>query len=203
MSTTIERMVLSAALGCVFSHASVVFAQSQTFNFGTAPSQAEFARFVSPLPDGRGLPAGSGSVAQGKVMYEQQCITCHGVRLAGGIGDRLIGGRATLVNNDPTKAPMKTVESYWPYSTTPFDYIKRAMPLTAPDSLTNDQIYALVAYILAEAKIVPNDTIADAKTLATITMPNRDGFIPDSRAETFPSVADTSHQDLKMATPAK
>ena len=98
--------------------------------------------------------AGSGSVAQGKAVYEAQCVACHGENLQGGIGDRLIGGRGTLVNSDPAKAPVKTVESYWPYATTLFDYIKRAMPLTAPDSLSDDQVYALCAYILSRANIV-------------------------------------------------
>jgi cytochrome c len=157
------------------------------YGFGTTPSAQELQAFVSPLPDGRGLPAGSGSAANGKLLYEAQCAACHGANLEGGIGDRLAGGRGTLVNDNPAKAPLKTVESYWPYATTLFDYIKRAMPLTAPDSLTNDDVYALCAYILAKGGIVAPDAVLDARSLAAVKMPNRDGFIADPRPEKFPA----------------
>ncbi|MGH8801106.1 MAG: c-type cytochrome [Casimicrobiaceae bacterium] len=173
------------------------------YGLGTTPTVAELAQFTSPLPDGRGMPAGSGSVAQGGVLYQAQCASCHGDKLQGGMGDRLIGGRGTLVNDNPTKAPVKTVESYWPYATTLFDYIKRAMPFTSPSSLSDDQVYALCAYILAEAKIVPPDTTLDASTLAAIRMPNRDGFIPDPRPNKFPPVAKSPHQELGLAAPLK
>jgi S-disulfanyl-L-cysteine oxidoreductase SoxD len=94
---------------------------------------------------------------------------------------RLIGGRGTLAS----KNPVLTVESYWPYATTLFDYVRRAMPFTAPGSLTNDEVYAVAAYILAEAKIIDTSTILDAQTLPKLQMPNRDGFIPDPRPELF------------------
>ena len=129
-------------------------AEAAPYGFGQPATPVELARFFSPLPDGRGLPKGSGTVAQGKALYEAQCVACHGDNLQGGLGDRLIGGRGTLVNGDPTKAPVKTVESYWPYATTLFDYIKRAMPLTAPDSLSDDEVYALCAYILSRANVI-------------------------------------------------
>jgi len=172
------------------------------YGFGSTPSDAELQRFVSPLPDGRGLPPGSGTVAQGKAVYTEQCVACHGANLEGGLGDKLIGGRGSLANNTPAKGPVKTVESYWPYATTLFDYIKRAMPLTAPDSLSNDQVYAVTAYILSEAKIVPPDATLDASTLAKVRMPNRDGFTSDPRPETFPPAAKAPHQELAIAPPA-
>ena len=204
MSTTIERAAASLALLLLASQAIAAAADpSRTFGFGSIPTAEELAKFVSPLPDGRGLPPGSGSVAQGKEVYQQQCVACHGPMLQGGPGDRLIGGRGTLVNGDPTKPPMKTVESYWPYATTLFDYIKRAMPLLAPDSLTNDQVYAVSAYILSEAKIVPPDTVLDANNLAKVVMPNRGNFIPDRRPEKFPAAATTAHQDRKLAPAPK
>lgn len=201
MSMNTERAlgVLAAVLLCALSAAAN--GQTAPYGFGTTPSQAELDRFFAAMPDGRGLPPGSGSVEQGKTVYEQQCVACHGANLQGGIGDRLIGGRGTLVNNDPTKAPVKTVESYWPYATTIFDYVKRTMPFNAPDSLSNDQVYAVTAYILSEAKIVPPDMVLDAKSLAAVKMPNRDGFIPDPRPEKFPPAAKTRHQSLAIAPP--
>jgi S-disulfanyl-L-cysteine oxidoreductase SoxD len=176
---------------------------STTFGFGVTAPPSELAAFFSPLPDGRGLPTGSGSVAHGKAVYQQQCLACHGQNLEGGIGDRLIGGRGSLGNADPTKGPVKTVESYWPYATTLFDYVKRSMPFNAPNSLTNDQVYAVVAYVLSEAKIVPTDAVLDAKTLATVKMPNRDGFISDRRPEKFPPVSKTSHETKTMVAAPK
>jgi len=167
----------------------------------TPATDADLMRFVSPLPDGRGLPRGSGSVLEGKSVYQQQCASCHGENLQGGIGDRLIGGRGSLVNDDPKKAPVKTVESYWPYATTLFDYILRAMPLGAPDSLTSDQVYALCAYILSEAKIVSDDAIMSAETLPRVAMPNRDGFVPDRRPDRFPAAASAPHQSQAIAPP--
>lgn len=202
MFTTIKQSagVLSLAL---LSLTALAADQAQPpFGFGVVAPPSELATFFSPLPDGRGLPLGSGSVAQGKAVYQQHCVACHGQNLEGGIGDRLIGGRGSLVNQDPAKGPIKTVESYWPYATTLFDYIKRSMPFTAPDSLTNDQVYAVSAYILSEAKIVPSDTVLDAKTLAQVKMPNRAGFIPDHRPEKFPPTSKAPHQQKAIA-PAK
>jgi len=140
---------------------------------------------VRPLPDGRGLPEGSGSVERGKAVYDNQCMACHGDQLQGGLGDRLVGGRDTLVQRDASKGPVKTVESYWPYSTTLFDYIKRAMPLLEPGTMSNDDVYAVSGYILSKAGIVGPDAVMDRQSLARIQMPNRNGFIPDARPEDF------------------
>ena len=200
---TLTRTARSSAAALVLACASAFAADtSPLYGFGSTPSDAELQRFVSPLPDGRGLPPGSGTVAQGKALYTEQCVACHGANLEGGLGDKLIGGRGSLANNTPAKGPVKTVESYWPYATTLFDYIKRAMPLTAPDSLTNDQVYAVTAYILSEAKIVPPDATLDASSLAKVRMPNRDGFTSDPRPEKFPPVAKSPHQELAIAPPA-
>ena len=94
---------------------------------------------------------------------------------------RLVGGRGTLAS----AIPVVTVESYWPYATTLFDYIRRAMPFSAPGSLSNDEVYAVTAYILAEGNIIDKATVIDAETLPKVQMPNRDGFIPDPRPELF------------------
>jgi cytochrome c len=203
MSTCIERWLRAVAIASLCCASASAGAQAARYGFGATASRAELDRFVAAMPDGRGLPPGSGSVEQGKAVYEQQCASCHGANLEGGIGDRLIGGRGSLVNNDPTKAPVKTVESYWPYATTIFDYVKRAMPFNAPNSLSNDDVYAVTAYVLSEAKIVAPGTVLDAKSLAEVRMPNRDGFIPDPRPEKFPPVATTPHQSLMIAAPAK
>lgn len=202
MSTTTSRW-WGFALAALATGASGAGVQGATYGFGTAPSQAEVARFFSPQPDGRGLPPGSGSVLEGKSVYQQQCASCHGENLQGGTGDRLIGGRGSLANADPKKPPVKTVESYWPYATTLFDYVKRAMPLTAPDSLTDDQVYAVTAYILEQAKIVPEDAIMNAQALPKVVMPNRDGFVPDRRPDRFPPAARAPHEDVAIAPAAK
>ena len=154
-------------------------------NFGTSPTAADLSHDFSYPADGRGLPPGSGTYAQGEKVYQTKCLACHGDKLQGtGQGDRLIGGRGTLVNNSPTKAPVKTIESYWPYATTIFDYVKRAMPFNAPGSLTDDEAYAVVAYILGEANIVPKNELINATTLAKVQMPNRNGFVsPDPRPD--------------------
>ncbi|MFI4953484.1 MAG: c-type cytochrome [Burkholderiales bacterium] len=199
MSTTTERVLVAIAATLLWAASAAVSAQQQqVYGFGSTPAAGELEKFTSPLPDGRGLPQGSGTVEQGKAVYQEQCVACHGQNLQGGIGDRLIGGRGTLVNSDPAKAPVKTIESYWPYATTIFDYVKRAMPFAAPDSLTNDQVYAVTAYILSEAKIIPPDAVMNAKTLPAVKMPNRDGFIPDPRPEKFPRAASSPHQLLAL-----
>jgi S-disulfanyl-L-cysteine oxidoreductase SoxD len=201
MCTTTERLLAIVAVAGLLGLGAPAQAQSanDTYGFGQPASREELARFFSSMPDGSDLPAGSGSAERGKAVYDVNCMACHGANLEGGVGDRLIGGRGTLSGNDPAKAPVKTVESYWPYATTLFDYIKRAMPLTAPQSLSDDDVYAVTAYILARAGIVGNDATLDAKSLAAVRMPNRDGFIPDPRPETFPPAASAPHQTKAIA----
>jgi S-disulfanyl-L-cysteine oxidoreductase SoxD len=128
---------------------------------------------ISIAPDGTGLPPGHGSVAEGEKIYTQKCVMCHGVKGEGKPADQLTGGIGTLASAHP----VKTVASYWPYATTLFDYIRRAMPLTSPRSLTDHETYALVAYILSIDGIVKKNAVLDAKNLPKIKMPNRDGFI--------------------------
>ncbi|SOY71833.1 conserved hypothetical protein [Cupriavidus phytorum] len=187
MFTTARRMRDVVLLGFLYvgggQGLSIAAESVRAYGFGSPATEKDLAGFISPLPDGTGLPKGAGSAKEGKQIFQQKCAACHGVSLEGGIADRLIGGRGTLVNNDPTKAPVKTVESYWPYATTLFDYIKRAMPFNAPGSLTNNEVYALSAYILSEGKIIDSTATLSDKTLANVKMPNRDGFIPDPRGK--------------------
>lgn len=142
---------------------------------GRAATPDEVAKVdISIPPDGKGLPSGSGSVAQGAMVYAQKCVVCHGENGAGTpSGDRLSGGVGSLASGNA----VKTVNSYWPYATTVFDYIRRAMPITNPQSLTNDEAYALTAYILSLDNVVPRDATLDAQSLPRVQMPNRNGFV--------------------------
>jgi mono/diheme cytochrome c family protein len=182
---TLNRIAGTAGMLVALSLSSAALGQAVGhFGFGTDATPQDLANFYSITPDGIGLPPGSGNATAGAKVFADNCAACHGDNLQGnpakGVGgDRLIGGRGSLA----TATPIKTVESYWPYSTTLFDYVKRAMPFSSPGSLSDNDVYAVVAYILAEAKIIkPTDTM-DAKTLPKVTMPNRDGFIPDARPE--------------------
>jgi S-disulfanyl-L-cysteine oxidoreductase SoxD len=151
-------------------------AGAESPNLGRAATPDEVAAWdISISPDGAGLPAGSGTARQGEVVYLAKCLGCHGERGAGKPSDQLAGGHGTL---GPGQAPVKTVGSFWPYATTVFDYVRRAMPLNESKSLTSDETYAVVAYILQVNGIIgENDTI-DARTLPAVRMPNRDGFVP-------------------------
>jgi cytochrome c len=129
--------------------------------------------------DGSNLPPGGGTVSRGRELFAQQCASCHGDNGQGGVGDQLIGGQGTLA----TAKPVRTVGSYWPYAPTLFDYIRRAMPQNAPQSLSNGDVYAVAAYVLSLNGLVSADATIDAKSLAAIKMPNRDGFDADSRPD--------------------
>ena len=150
------------------------------YGIGRVATPAEIAGWNIDIGrDGSGLPPGSGTVSHGREVFEQQCIACHGDKGQGGVGDKLVGGQGTLA----TASPVRTVGSYWPYAPTLFDYIRRAMPQNAPQSLSNDDVYAVSAYILNLNDLLPADATLDAKTLAAIKMPNRNGFGVDPRPD--------------------
>ena len=128
---------------------------------------------ISIQPSGAGLPAGSGTAAAGAAIYAVKCIACHGEKGAGQPNDRLVGGQGTLTE----LAQVRTIGSFWPNATTVFDYVRRAMPFQAPQSLTNDEVYALTAYLLALNGIIKEGDEMNARTLARVRMPNRDGFV--------------------------
>ena len=141
---------------------------------GVPATPAEIAQAdISIPPDGKGLPEGSGTSAQGAQVYATKCVGCHGPEGAGTVNDRLVGGRGSLT----TPAPVKTIGSYWPYATTLFDYIRRAMPYPEPHSLSNSDAYALTAYLLHLNGVIGADAVMDAKTLPKVQMPNRGNFV--------------------------
>ncbi len=125
------------------------------------------------MPDGDGLPAGAGNAVAGREIYKQNCLACHGENGTGGVNDVLSGGHGSLTG----PRPQKTVGSYWPYATTIFDYLRRAMPFQMPGSLSNDDIYAVTAYLLFVNDIIAEDTEIDARSLPQVKMPNRDNFV--------------------------
>jgi S-disulfanyl-L-cysteine oxidoreductase SoxD len=156
----------------------VVLGLSSVFaaDFGRRATPEEIKLWdIDVRPDGKGLPEGSGSVEHGKSVFEENCSGCHGEEGVGGIKDRLVGGQGTLASG----MPVKTVGSFWPYATTLFDYIHRAMPYQAPGSLSVDDTYAVAAYILSLNGIIAGDGKVDMESLPKIQMPNRAGFVPD------------------------
>ena len=161
-------VVIVAAVGCART------TKVETPNLGKPATAAQIAGWdISVGPDGVGLPAGSGTAAKGAAVYEQKCQACHGAKGAGQPNDRLVGGHGTLAS----AAPVRTIGSYWPYATTVFDYVRRAMPYTQPQSLSNDEVYAVTAYLLNLNGIVGENDEIDARTLPRVRMPNQANFI--------------------------
>ncbi len=147
---------------------------TETPHLGRVATPAEVAGWdVSIPPDGTGLPPGRGTPGQGAIVYEQKCQTCHGDKGAGQPNDRLVGGHGTLAS----KTPVRTIGSYWPYATTVFDYVRRAMPYTQSHSLSGAEVYAVTAYLLHLNGIIGEADVMDAQSLPKVKMPNRDNFI--------------------------
>jgi S-disulfanyl-L-cysteine oxidoreductase SoxD len=179
-----SRSLVAVLLGTTLASGVTVAAQAADpaqLGIGRAASPAEIARWdIDVRPDGQGLPEGRGSVRDGQKIYAETCAACHGENGQGKPADRLVGGHGTLATNEP----VRTVGSFWPYATTLFDYVRRAMPFNAPQSLTADQVYAVTAYILYLNNVVPENTILDADSLPKVLMPNRYGFTsPDPRPD--------------------
>ena len=152
-------------------------AGAQVPNLGQPISEADLAPWdLTIMPDGSGLPPGSGTPAQGKQLFASYCAICHGDGGKGGIGDVL-----AVDNPPPLSGPgsAKLLANFWPVSTTLFDFIRRAMPFTQPISLSNDQIYALTAYLLNINKVIGDSDVMDARSLPAVKMPNRDNFFPE------------------------
>ncbi len=166
-------------------------ASPERFGFGRAATEAEIAAWdIDVRPDGAGLPPGAGTAASGAPIYARECAVCHGAAGEGGVADPLVGYEP---ESTPPFGPRYeawrgerddvrfTVGNYWPYATTLYDYILRAMPSDAPGTLQPDEVYGLVAWILAENGIIERDAVLDAATLPAVEMPARDIFVPQAR----------------------
>jgi S-disulfanyl-L-cysteine oxidoreductase SoxD len=159
--------------------ATAAFAEGP--NLGKPIAPEDLASWdISIGPDGAGLPPGSGTPMQGEAVFMAKCQACHGAKGAGQPNDRLVGGRGSLPGDKPA---IKTVGSYWPYATTVFDYVRRAMPFYQSKSLTNDEVYGVVAYLLNLNGVIPETETIDAQSLPKVIMPNRDGFITFTRGK--------------------
>lgn len=170
----------SFVLGAALALTTVIAAQSPAAGIGRAATPEEIRNLGPAIaPDGTGLPEGSGTVAAGREVFAARCARCHGEKGQGDVGPALVGGRGTL----GTPRPVKTVGSFWPYATTVWDYVNRAMPFDEPGLLKAPDVYAVVAYILNMNGIIAGDIVMDAKSLPKVRMPNRDGFVADPRPD--------------------
>ncbi|MEM7711194.1 MAG: cytochrome c [Pseudomonadota bacterium] len=164
-------------LNLTFLTTAIVLAAAQPIGaqqLGKPLTEADIAPWdISIAPDGRGLPDGTGTAAEGLAVYEDNCSSCHGDAASGGPAGSLAENR----QSQPGSGNEKTVGNYWPYSTTVFDYIRRAMPYWAPGSLTDEEVYAVTAYILHVNGIISENYVLDAVSLPAVRMPNRNGFV--------------------------
>lgn len=171
-----SKFLFSLLAGCIALSSFVVNSQERV-RLGTPISEADLEGFdLIAEPDGTGFPAGSGTAREGKAVYDINCAVCHGANGEGTSGNTVIVGGD--MNSDGP--PLRTVGSYWPHASTVFDFIRRAMPATAPKSLTNEQVYQVTAYVLFMNGIVSEDMELNADTLPSIEMPNANGFIDRS-----------------------
>ena len=183
----LRSLAAGALAAVVVSALSFSAADSQTTSpkprYGKPISEADIAAWNIDIrtSDGKGLPPGKGSVAEGKAIYDQQCVACHGEAAKGGpMYGTMVGGIGSFKTNTRVLTP----GSMYPYAPILFDYVRRTMPMTAPQTLTNDQVYALAAYILNLNGLVPENAVMDAESLNKVAMPNRDNFVIDDRPDT-------------------
>jgi cytochrome c len=167
--------------------AGSALAQTPSYShIGRAPTKDEIAAWdISVGPDGKGLPEGRGTSKEGAVIFAAKCAVCHGSEGQGGkIGPRVVGGIADTETLTTLK-PVRTVGGYWPYATSVFDFIRRAMPRGQSGTLTPNEVYATTAFILFKSNIIKEGDVLDQTTLPKVQMPNRNGFVP-ARYEDIP-----------------
>ena len=169
-----DRRCACAALAALFTLGAAAAMGDERYGIGRPATPQEIAGWdIDVSPDGAGLPPGRGGVREGEAIFAEKCAACHGAHGEGKPMDRLVGGFGTVFD----ARPQKTIGSFWPYATTLFDFVRRAMPLDAPQSLTPDQVYAVSAYLLYLNRLIPEDTLLDAASLPKIKMPNSDNFV--------------------------
>jgi mono/diheme cytochrome c family protein len=167
------KVFTAAAVATGLGLAGAAFA-GEDYGLGRNAAPSEIAGWdIDVAPDGTGLPPGKGDVRQGAQIFADRCAACHGANGEGKPMDRLVGGAGTIAS----AKPVKTVGSYWPYATTLYDFIHRAMPFNAPQSLSPDEVYAVSAYVLYLNHLVAADAVLDAETLPKVAMPNRGAFV--------------------------
>jgi S-disulfanyl-L-cysteine oxidoreductase SoxD len=171
----LRSVCIAAAMAmCACVAAPSTTAADAAPRLGRPLSTQEAARWdLSVFPDGRGLPAGRGTAAQGAPLFVEKCAVCHGPGGRGASAEELAGGTAALTD----KSPDKTIGLYWPYATTIFDFTRRAMPMFAPGSLSSDEVYALTAYLLFVNGVIAEADEMNAASLPKVQMPNRNGFV--------------------------
>ena len=190
-----HRISVAAVATLVALTAAAAHAQLPSYGVGRAPTTEEIKAWdVTIPPDGKGLPPGSGTAAQGEAVYVARCESCHGAKgqspkyePAATKRTILVGGRGTL----HTDKPVQTIGSFWPYATTLWSYINRSQPFDEPGSLTHDEVYAVTAYLLYLNGIIGQSDVLDSRTLPGVKMPNRDGFVPDARPDVAVPTAPT------------
>ena len=181
MRKHIAQRLAVAGLVVVLLVASGETQQAQpSLGLGRPPTAAEIQAWdIAIGPDGKELPSGQGTAREGATLYREKCSMCHGENGSEGPQDVLVGGQGSL----EAAKPVRTIGSFWPYVTTIYDYVWRAMPFYAPGSLAPDEVYSLTAYLLYLNGIIGENDAINAKTLPQIRMPNRDGFRPDPRPD--------------------
>ncbi|MCA2992364.1 cytochrome c [Gemmatimonas sp.] len=183
-AVAVAGLLFGSAMTACTDSAPEVAPADPTYGLGHAPAPAALAAIdIDVDPTGRGLPVGSGSVTSGAVVYAAQCASCHGTRGEGIAPSPALVGRTPDVGYDFSKgerAP-RTIGNYWPYATTVFDYVRRAMPLSSPGSLTANETYGVVAWLLHQNGIIDSTAVMDAKSLPAVAMPARRIFVPDDR----------------------
>lgn len=176
------KLALAGVTAIAFAGAALAQEKRPNVAYGKPISEADIAPWNIDIrtTDGQGLPAGKGTVAQGKEVYEAKCLACHGEEAKGGpVFATMVGG----VGSFTTNARVLTPGSMYPYAPILFDYIRRAMPMNEPQTMTADEIYAVSAYLLFLNKLVPENVVMDAQSMPKVAMPNRDGFIVDDRPD--------------------
>ena len=182
--TSTHKYVMAGVAALAMAIGAVSFVRSAEdrveYGLGRSATDEEIRAWnIDVSPSGEGLPSGQGTVKQGAQLYAAKCAACHGPTGVEGPKDKLVGGRDTLTS----PKPIRTIGSYWPYATTLYDYIYRAMPFNAPQSLTPEETYSVIAWLLFQNQIIAEYMVLDAQSLPKVEMPNRHGFILDPRPD--------------------